>query len=286
VPEEVIEGYRLAKHMATGQSSQVWEVVELSSHRHFAMKLLLPEKVSSPEHRRTLFHEADVAQKLTHPNIIRIVKVIRDQQNPCFVMEFFPAGSLKARLLAKQQDFLRERMLDLLKQAATALAFTNAKGWVHRDVKPDNFLANSAGELRLIDFALATRVQKPSLLSKLFGKKQKTMGTRSYMSPEQILAQPLDGRADVYSFGATCYELVTGRPPFRGASSDDLLKKHLREKPVEPNSFNPDLTDEFSGLVVRMLAKKREDRPRDFHEILMALRGMKVFKTDAPAKPA
>jgi serine/threonine protein kinase len=285
VSDEVIEGYRLAKHMATGQSSQVWEVVELSSHRHFAMKLLLPEKVSSPEHRRILLHEAEVAQKLTHPNIIRIVKVIRDERNPCFVMEFFPAGSLKARLLAKQADFLRERMLDLLKQAATALAFTNAKGWVHRDVKPDNFLANSAGELRLIDFALAARIQKPGLFSKIFGKKQKTtMGTRSYMSPEQILAQPLDGRADVYSFGATCYELVTGRPPFRGASSDDLLKKHLREKPVAPTSHTPDLTDEFSNLVLQMLAKKREDRPHDFHQILMALRGMKVYKPAAPGK--
>jgi serine/threonine protein kinase len=282
VPEEVIEGYRLAKHMATGQSSQVWEVVELSSHRHFAMKLLLPEKVQSAEHRHVLFHEAEVAQKLTHTNIIRIVKVIRDLHNPCFVMEFFPAGSLKARLLAKQRDFLRERMLDLLKQAATALAFTNAKGWVHRDVKPDNFLANSAGELRLIDFALATRIQKPSLFSKLFGRKQRTMGTRSYMSPEQILSQPLDGRADVYSFGATCYELVTGRPPFRGASSDDLLNKHLREKPVSPINHNPDLTDEFSNLVLRMIAKKREDRPKDFHEILMALRGLKVFKPVAP----
>jgi serine/threonine protein kinase len=286
VAEEVIEGYRLQKHMATGQSSQVWEVVELSSHRHFAMKLLLPEKVNNPDFRRTLFHEAEVAQKLTHPNIIRIVKVVRDQHNPCFVMEFFPAGSLKARLLGKQSDFLRERMLELLKQAATALAFTNAKGWVHRDVKPDNFLANSAGELRLIDFALATRVQKASLFSKLFGRKQKTMGTRSYMSPEQILSQPLDGRADIYSFGATCYELVTGRPPFRGSSSDDLLKKHLRDTPVSLNVHNPDVTDEFSALVLRMLAKKREDRPRDFHEILMALRGLKVFKPDAPGKTA
>jgi eukaryotic-like serine/threonine-protein kinase len=286
VPDEVIEGYRLAKHMATGQSSQVWEVVELASHRHFAMKLLLPEKVQSEEHRRVLFHEAEVAQRLTHTNIIRIVKVIRNQHNPCFVMEFFPAGSLKARLLAKQSDFLRERMLDLLKQAATALAFTNAKGWVHRDVKPDNFLANSAGELRLIDFALAARIQKPGLFSKLFRRKQKTMGTRSYMSPEQILSQPLDGRADVYSFGATCYELATGRPPFRGASSDDLLKKHLREKPVAPVNHNPDLTDEFNNLVLRMIAKKREDRPRDFHEILMALRGMKVFKPDASGKTA
>jgi serine/threonine protein kinase len=285
VADEVIAGYRLAKHMATGQSSQVWEVVELASHRHFAMKLLLPEKLQSPDHRRTLFHEAEVAQKLTHPNIIKIVKVFRDPKNPCFVMEFFPAGSLKARLLAKQTQFLREKLDDLLKQASTALAFTNAKGWVHRDVKPDNFLANSAGELRVIDFALATRIQKKSLFGSLFGSKPKAMGTRSYMSPEQILCQAVDGRADIYSFGATCYELVTGRPPFRGASSDDLLKKHIRDTPASPRAYNPDVSEEFAGLVLQMLAKKREDRPKTFHDVLMALRGMRVFKPETPAKP-
>jgi eukaryotic-like serine/threonine-protein kinase len=284
VPEEVIEGYRLAKHMATGQSSQVWEVVEMSSHRHFAMKLLLPEKATQPEYRHVLFHEAEVAQKLTHQNIIKIVKVIRDPKNPCFVMEFFPAGSLKARLLAKQSTFLRDKLDDLLKQAATALAFATAKGWVHRDVKPDNFLANSAGELRLIDFALATRIQKKSFLGSLFGSKPKAMGTRSYMSPEQILSQAVDGRADIYSFGATCFELVTGRPPFRGASSDDLLIKHIRELPVSPRTHNPDVSEAFAGLVLQMLAKKRDDRPKTFHDVLMALRGLKVFTPESPGK--
>jgi serine/threonine protein kinase len=289
VPDEVIAGYRLAKHMATGQTSQVWEVVELSSHRHFGMKLLLPERVRSPEHRRILFHEAEVARKLAHQNIIKVVVIIREGDNPCFVMEFFPAGSLRDRLVDKVKGapFLREKLPDLLKQAALALAFTNAHGWVHRDVKPDNFLANSAGDLRLIDFALATRIQKGGggLIAKIFGRKEKTMGTRSYMSPEQILGNPLDGRADIYSFGATCYELVTGRPPFRGMSSDDLLKKHLRDKPVSPRDFNPDLTEEFAALVLRMLNKRREERPKDFHEILMALRGLQVYKPNTSAKP-
>jgi serine/threonine protein kinase len=291
VADEVIEGYRLQKHMATGQSSQVWEVVELASHRHFAMKLLLPEKVQSGDHRRTLFHEAEVAQKLSHQNIIKIVKVIRDLKNPCFVMEFFPAGSLKSRILAsksdpKQAQYLREKLDDLLKQAALAMAWTNAKGWVHRDVKPDNFLANGAGELRVIDFALAIRIQKKSLFGSLFAKKQKAMGTRSYMSPEQILSQSVDGRADIYSFGATCYELVTGRPPFRGATSDDLLKKHIREKPVTPCSHNPEVTKEFGDLVLQMLSKKREDRPKTFHDVLMALKGLKVFKPEALSRKA
>jgi serine/threonine protein kinase len=270
--------------MATGQTSQVWECVEVASNRHFAMKTLLPEKVSSPEHRRTLFHEAEVPKQLGHPNIIKVVSIFRDKANPCFIMEFFPAGSLKARLLAKQPEFLREKLQDLLKQAATALAFTNAKGWVHRDVKPDNFLANSAGELRLIDFALATRVQKVGFLSRLLRRRPLAMGTRSYMSPEQIRGQSIDGRADVYSFGATCYELVTGRPPFRGMSSDELLRKHITEKPLSPCVHNPDVTEEFGELVLQMLAKRREDRPKDFHQILMALRGLRVYKPDKPGQ--
>jgi serine/threonine protein kinase len=279
VAEEVIGGYRLLKSLATGQSSQVWEVVEVASHRHFAMKMLLPEKARDGEHRRLLFHEAEVGKALAHQNIIKIVVFSRDPANPYIVMEFFPAGNLKMRLLRKEFDFIRERLQDIFKQGATALAFMNAKGWVHRDVKPDNFLVNSAGEVRLIDFALAKRIEKPSLLGGMFRRKGKAQGTRSYMSPEQIRGEPLDGRADIYSFGATCYELLTGRPPFRAASNQELLTKHIIEKPVSPQMWNPEVTDEFASLVLRMLGKKREERPRDFHEVLMAMRTMKVFKS-------
>jgi serine/threonine protein kinase len=285
VADEVLGGYRLLKHLATGQTSQVWEAVEVSSHRHFAIKMLLPEKARDAVHRRLLFHEAEVGKALAHPNIIKIVAFSKDPNNPYMVMEFFPAGSLKARLLRKEHDFLREKLQDILKQGATALAFMNAKGWVHRDIKPDNFLVNSAGEVRLIDFALAQRTQKPSMFGKLFRKKGKVAGTRSYMSPEQIRGEPLDGRADVYSFGATCYELVTGRQPFRGLTSQDLLQKHILEKPVSPQTFNPALTDEFADLVLRMLAKTPKERPQHFHDVLMTLRQIRVFKPQAAPKP-
>ncbi len=276
---EVIGGYRLMNLMMTGQTSQVWEVVEQSSHRHFAMKLLLPEKAAEAEHRKFLFHEAKVGKDLAHPNIIRIVTVNQDKKNPYFVMEFFPGGSLKARLMRKQTDFLKENAHSIFKQAATALAFMNAKGWVHRDVKPDNLLCNSAGEVKIIDFALAKKVEKPGFLDFLFRSRPKAMGTRSYMSPEQIRGDCLDGRADIYSFGATLYELTTGRPPFRGASSQDLLDKHIKEKPASPDTLNPDLTKEFCELVLKMLRKKREERQKDFHEVLMALKPVRVYKS-------
>src|SRR5437762_791319 len=123
--------------MMTGQTSQVWEVVEVSSHRHFAMKLLLPEKAREAEFRHLLIHEASVGIALRHPNVIKIVKLEKHPENPYFVMEFFPAGSLKLRLMRKQLDFIKEKAQDIFKQTATALAYMNASGWVHRDVKPD-----------------------------------------------------------------------------------------------------------------------------------------------------
>ena len=284
--EEVIGGYRLLNLMMTGQTSQVWEAVEVSSQRHFAMKLLLPEKEHDAECRKLLAHEAMVGRKLAHPNVIKIVHVGMEAKPPHFVMEFFPAGSLKVRLLRKQFDFVKERIQTILKQAATGLAYMNASGWVHRDVKPDNMLVNSAGELKLIDFALARRIEKPSFFSKLFRRKGKAQGTRSYMAPEQIRDLPLDGRADIYAFGASAYELVTNRPPFRGNSNQELLAKVLVEKPSSPKVYNADLTDDFCDLVLRMLAKTKEERPRDFHEVLMKLRTIKVYKSDPVQKGA
>jgi eukaryotic-like serine/threonine-protein kinase len=282
--KDSIGGYRLRNMLWQGQSSQLWEAVETVSNRHFAMKLLLPEKARDTEHRRLLFHEATVGQQLAHPNIIKIVKVIQDAKNPAIVMEYFPAGSVKIRLMRKQHEFIYEHAHSIFKQAATALAFMNAKGWVHRDVKPDNILVNSAGDVRLIDFALAKRVQKGGGFRLFKRAKVTTQGTRSYMSPEQIRGESLDGRADVYSFGCAAYEIVTGRPPFRGQTNQDLLNKHLIEKPVSPEVHNKDVTKAFADLVLKCLSKKREERPQDFHQVLMQLRTMSVYKPEALKK--
>jgi serine/threonine protein kinase len=276
---DIIGGYRLQNLMMTGQTSQVWEVVEVSSSRHFAMKLLLPEKVIDEEYRNMLYHEAQVGIQLAHQNIIRVIKLVKDQHNPYFVMEFFPAGNLKLRIMHKKWDFIKEKGHDIFRQTATALAYMNASGWVHRDVKPDNIMVNSAGEVRLIDFALAQRVSKGGLFRR---RKNQAAGTRSYMSPEQIRGEALDGRADIYSFGVSMYEVVSGRPPFRAASPEDLLRKHITEKPVSPKSFNDDVTDACADLIMWMLNKKREDRPKDFHEVLIKLRNIQIFKAEKP----
>src|SRR5581483_11399712 len=145
VTENTIGGYRFANLMWTGNHAQVWEVSEITSGRHFAIKMLLPEHAHNSAQRSLLFHEAEVAQKFTHPNIIKVVSIVRDRDHPHVVMDFFPGGNLKLRILHKETDFIKEKAHDILKQVATALAFVNMKGWVHRDVKPENVLVNASG---------------------------------------------------------------------------------------------------------------------------------------------
>ncbi|HEY2785985.1 MAG TPA: protein kinase, partial [Fimbriiglobus sp.] len=141
--KETIGGYRLRSLLQTGQSSQVFEVIEPHSFRHFAMKILLPEHVNKPDKLRELFHEAAVGTKMRHENVINILKVNRDKQNPHFIMEFFPSGSLRTRLQSrdpKDKEFIKENARKIFRQVATGLAYMNANDFVHCDVKPDNLL--------------------------------------------------------------------------------------------------------------------------------------------------
>jgi serine/threonine protein kinase len=193
-------------------------------------------------------------------------------------MEYFPSGSMRTRLMGKDLAFIKEHARGVFKQAATGLAYMHASGWVHCDVKPDNMLVNAAGQLKWIDFAISRRI--PKGLAKVFHRQRKAQGTPSYMSPEQIRKQALDARADIYGLGATYYELLTGRPPLRGNTIPDLLNKQLIEKPITPQGHNKDVTDEFAALVLKMLSKKKEDRPPSCHDVLIAMRKLKVFKTD------
>lgn len=278
---ETIGGYKLRSLLQTGQVSQVFEVVEPLSNRHFAMKVLLPEAAEKSDERSTLFHEAEIGTKLRHENVIHILKVSRDQHSPHFIMEFFPSGSLRTRLRAKDNAFIAEHAAKVFKQAATALAYMHGNQFVHCDVKPDNMLVNALGQMKMIDFAISKKI--PKGLSRLFHRQSKAQGTPSYMAPEQIRKEALDGRADIYSLGCTYYEILTGRPPFRGNNINDLLNKQLTEKPITPAAHNKDITDEFAALVLKMLAKKKEERPQTCHDVLMAMRKMKVLKTDPDA---
>ncbi len=279
---QIIGGYKLRGLLHTGRESQVWEVVEPTSNRHFAMKVLLPEFADAKTERAKLFNDASIGMQLRHENVVHVVKVSKSEGTPHFIMEYFASGSIRRRLISKDpkdKEFLRVNAKKIFKQSATGLAYMNASKFVHRDVKPDNIMCNALAQTKIIDFAISAPLQS-GFFAKMFRKRKSPEGTASYMSPEQIRCELLDGRSDVYSLGITWYEVVTGRPPFRGASIGDLYAKHFRELPPLPSQYNPDVTDEFGKLVLKMLAKKREDRPKGFHEVLMELKKVKVFKSD------
>src|SRR5262249_15611687 len=167
-------------------------------------------------------------------------------------MEFFPSGSLRLRLQAKDFNFIKEHSRKIFKEAATGLAYMNAMGYVHRDVKPDNILVNSLGDTKIIDFAITRKMESAGGLARLFRRKGPVQGTPSFMSPEQIRNERLDGRADIYSYACTLYELTTGRKPFVGSTQGDLLNRQLLEKVSPPLVYNKDLTEEFSAFVVKL----------------------------------
>jgi serine/threonine-protein kinase len=156
------------------------------------------------------------------------------------------------------------------------------QGWVHRDIKPDNFLINDENHVRLIDFNLSRKVKKG--LGKLLGNKMPVQGTYSYMAPEQIRGQAVDERADMYSFGCMIYELITGKMPFTATSPTDLLNKHLKTKPQHISVLNKNVHADFADLVTRMLAKEPKDRPESLKEFTRTLKAGRVFQIK-PRKP-
>ena len=272
--------YRLLNTLMTGRTSQVWEAIDDRTYQRYALKFLLWDHHKDREHIAFLKHEYSVASQLDHPQIVKVYEHGKFAGGPFMAMELFPAPNLKF-YVTRDVELLACLVPQIIHQAADALAYFNREGWIHRDVKPDNFLLSPEGEIKLIDFALA--LKKTSFLGRLLGGKPKIRGTRSYMSPEQIRGQPLDERADVYSFGCMAHELVTGKRPFAGVSSDDLLMKHLRAPPPPLVSINHNVTDEFSQLVLRMLAKKREGRPESIDQFLREFRSIEVF--NEPPQP-
>ena len=274
-----IGGFKYVRTIHPGNTSTVLEVVQESTGRRFALKQLNPSRAEDPSERRVFAFEAKLGQTLRHPNLIRVHEYFRDQVQPYFLMDLFPSYHLKLPIARPSvYPMPVTQFHKILEQVANALTYMHESGWVHRDVKPENVLVNRSGEARLIDYALTRRKVKG--LARLFRRRGPIQGTRSYMSPQQIRAEfPLPSD-DVYSFGVTCYELACGRPPFRANSENELLNKHLKERPVPLTAHNKAVTPEFNDLVMSMLKKKPEERLPDLREFMGRFRGVRIYATD------
>ncbi len=279
VNQNQIDQYQLVNCIATGGISQIWEVKHIANQQQYAMKLLLPEHLKDKEKLAELKNEAAIAKQVEHPNIVKILDVSIGRDNAYFIMEYFRGGNLKNVIRADHAS-IQARSKKIMEACVQAFAYIHDKGWVHKDIKPDNILVTKAGDVRIIDFSLAA---KPTgMLSAMLTRKSSVViqGTRTYLAPELIQRMPLTFSADIYSLGILFYEILTGRPPFIMSNANDLLMAHVREKPEKPSGYNINLTPELDQFIFKMIAKKPKERFANMHEVAQALRGLKIFKED------
>ncbi|MCA9191497.1 MAG: serine/threonine protein kinase [Planctomycetales bacterium] len=267
--------YRLARLIRVGNSCQVWEAIEAESQGRFALKVLREDFRENKAELSFLRNEFSIANKMEHPNVIKMFELILSGSSPFLVLELFSELNMK-QALRRGPDSIAFMLDKILVQCLEGLGHMHSKGFVHCDVKPDNFLCSRTGEVKLIDFTISQKIKKG--IAKIFGGKSKCQGTRSYMSPEQIRGGYLDGRTDIYSLGCVFYEMVTGKPPFTGENPNDLLNKHISAPIPNPMVANDNVNPDFANIIRSMLSKKPEDRPETMTGLATTIRAIRLFR--------
>lgn len=268
--------YRLLNIINTGQTSQVWQAYHDATRKYVAVKTLQADYARDREHVNFLKWEFAVAGKIEHERICRVYMFGRERGMPFLALEWFAAPNLKFRIL-QTPDMLLHHSRRIAIEATEGIAEFCRHGWVHRDVKPDNFLVGDDGQVKLIDFGLANRAKKG--WARYFARKSKVQGTRSYMSPEQIRGKPLDERADLYSLGCTLFEMFSGKPPYTGLDANDLLMQHIKTPVPWLKTRNSNATTELSELLQVAMAKDADRRHSSIEEFLGHLRSIKMLES-------
>ncbi len=263
---QTISHYRIVEKLGSGGMGVVYKAEDIRLHRFVALKFL-PDDVGRDPHALGRFQrEARAASALSHPNICTIFDVLEEHdQHPVIVMELLEGESVKDKIRAGL--FSVDELLHFAIQTSDALEAAHAKGITHRDIKPANLFVTRRGDAKILDFGLAKLETAPAsptnetatIEDPLTGVGN-TIGTVSYMSPEQVRAEHLDARTDLFSFGVVLYEMATGKQPFRGDTSGIIFESILNRAPVAPVRLNPDLPPEVERIVNKCLEKDRNLR--------------------------
>ncbi len=271
---EIVGNYRMFHLIRAGAVYEIWAVRPVSGTDLYAIKWLPPGKKYSSQALKELKYEYIVGKTLDHPCVIKTYEFETTNNGAFTLLEYFKTPNLKQQIGTNSAG-LQYLAKEVISNCAKGLGHMHSRGWVHRDVKPDNFLVNDKGAVKLIDFNLARK--RPGGLSKLLGGKAKVQGTHSYMAPEQIRGQQVEPTADVYSLGCVIYEIFNGRPPFTANSPNELLGKHLKTKPPDLTLVDKNITPEFAAFVKRMMAKDPGERPATMKDVEMELRAQRIF---------
>ena len=270
--------YQLAVCIASGSSSQVWEVIEKSSARHLAMKLLKTDVPEFKENKAQMKRESEIHKTLDHPMIVKFERYSSNRDHTYILMEYFRASNLKLQIKADTNG-VHLKVRQLFEGVCAALSYVHQKGFIHRDIKPDNVLMNKVGEIRLCDFSLSSK-QSTGFAKVFAGKLKNIQGTRTYIAPETIRKQQPSFQTDMYSLGVMFFEVLTCKTPFQAPTPEELLQKHLRTEPPNPSEFNPNVSPEMDRIIAKLLKKKPSDRPASVEEVLSEIKRVRIFKED------
>jgi len=270
--------YRILSRLGRGGMAQVYLAEQLSLSRLIALKVLKPELAKDPSYISRFKNEARAAAALVHANIVQIFEV-GECEGFQYIAQEYVSGMNLSQYLRRHGAVSPLMAVNVMTQIASALKKAKALGVVHRDIKPENIMLSTEGEVKVADFGLArlTTANQRTDLTQI----GITMGTPLYMSPEQIEGGAVDHRADLYSFGVTCYHMLTGQAPFRGENPISVAIQHAKEQALPIADQRPDIPPVLIAVVEKLMEKKANDRFQDAGQVLEALREVEVDTSPA-----
>ncbi|MBS2029184.1 MAG: protein kinase [Deltaproteobacteria bacterium] len=269
--------FKVQRRLGLGAMGEVFGAEDPDLNRPVAIKLLSAELTASPEYRERFRREAVAMASVAHPHVLQVFELGEAEGRPFFVMELLD-GSDVQRLLDQEGPPPVQRAARWLLDAALGLGAAAERGLVHRDVKPANLMLHR-GRVKVADFGIARTLQAHAALTS-FGS---VMGTPDYMAPEQALGLAVDARADIYALGITAWQLLVGKVPFEGPTYVDVLQHQVKTPLPDPRSLRPDVPKGLADLILKMAAKRAEDRPQRYDEVASALQAFAGEGAEAPA---